>query len=334
MTAAAPHVTAAILNYDGRDLLKVVVPSVLSQSLQAVRVIVIDDGSRDDSVTLCREGWPQIEVVELGRNMGVAAALNRAVEAADGSEYLALLNNDLELDSQWLARLVRTLDEHPEAGSATGKTFNYFRRDELDGAGDLLMPSGAATRRGLGERDRGQYARAEAVFSSCAGMAVYRMRAFAEVGGFDEDFVAYQEDIDWGFRAQLAGFTARYEPAAVAWHMCGATTDRQWARFNDLQRRNQVLVVIKCYPAELLCKHLLAILSYQAGWLLDAVRHREFARQIRALGGVARQLRGTLSKRRRIQARRRVSSSYIDGILTAPAHSGETVGEHIRRVLG
>ena len=210
MSIEAPRITVAILNYEGCELLEVVVPSVLAQSLCGARILVIDDGSKDDSVALARARWPEVEVIELGSNRGVAVALNWAVEAARGSEYVALLNNDLELDERWLELLVETLDEHPEAASATGKTLNYFRRDELDGAGDVLMHSGAATLRGLGESDRGQYEHPEPVFSPCAGMAVYRMAAFTEIGGFDEDFFAYQEDIDWGFRAQLAGFTARY----------------------------------------------------------------------------------------------------------------------------
>lgn len=334
MSPPTPRVAVAVLTYDGRELLDIIIPTVLDQTMEGVRVLVVDNGSTDGSATHCRERWPSVEVLELGSNIGVAAALNRGVQACRESEYLALLNNDVELDRDWLRRLVRTLDEHPHAASATGKTYNYFQRDLLDGTGDILMPSGAATRRGLGEPDEGRYEQPEPAFSACAGVAVYRTSAFAEVGGFDEDFFAYQEDVDWGLRAQLRGFTARYEPRAVAWHMSGATTGRQWARFNQLQRRNQVLVVIKCYPLGTLVRHLPSILSYQLGWLLDAAGKRELSRQLAALGAAIAALPRTLSKRRRIQAARRVGPAQIEAIFTPPPHSGENLAERVRRVLG
>ncbi len=331
-SSPTPRVAVAILNHNGRELLDLIIPSVLAQTLDGVRLLVVDNGSTDGSATHCRERWPNAEVLELGSEIGVAAALNRGVQACRDSEYIALLNNDVELDRGWLQQLVRVLDEHPGAASATGKTYNFFQRDLLDGTGDIIMPCGAATRRGLGEPDDGRYEQPGPVFSACAGVALYRTSAFADIGGFDEDFFAYQEDVDWGFRAQLRGFTARYEPGAVAWHMSGATTRREWPRFNYLQRRNQVLVVIKCYPLRILVRHLPSILSYQAGWLVDAARKGELSRQLAALSAVVVQLPRTIAKRRRIQATRSVGLAQIEAILTPPPHSRETIAERARRL--
>ena len=89
-------------------------------------------------------------------------------------------------------------------------------------------------RRGYGEVDVGQYDAPGEVFSACGGAALYRMAAFDDVGTFDGDFFAYLEDIDWGFRAQLRGWTARYEPSAVVHHVGGATTSRNAAFFGML----------------------------------------------------------------------------------------------------
>ena len=141
-----------------------------------------------------------------------------------------------------MSLLVDELDAHPEAASATGKTLDYRDRAFLDGTGDRMLWSGTATRRGLGERDDRQYERAEPC-QRLWGMSVYRREAFDQVGGFDEDFWAYMEDVDWGFRAQLSGFTCRYVPAALA---CRAATvgrepnPRVWS----LQRRNSLWMVL------------------------------------------------------------------------------------------
>src|SRR5581483_4843135 len=114
--------------------------------------------------------------------------------------------------------LVGCLDAHPEAGSASGKTLVYSNRQVLDGAGNLMRWSGGAARRGYGERDCGQFDSPGEVISACAGYALYRRSAFDLIGDFDEDLVAYYEDVDWGLRAQLAGLRCRYDPAALAYH--------------------------------------------------------------------------------------------------------------------
>ncbi|HEX3872627.1 MAG TPA: glycosyltransferase family 2 protein, partial [Solirubrobacteraceae bacterium] len=244
---ATARVTAIVLTYDGRDMLDVVVPSLRAQRYDSFTIVIVDNGSSDGTAEHVRDRWPDVDLIEIPENVGVAAALNRGVAAAPG-EYIALLNNDLELEPDWLGELVGALDRHPGAASATGKLLNFHRRDEFDAAGDLMRWSGAPDQRGHGEPDRGQYDEPAAVFSPCAGAALYRRSALTEVGPFDEDFFAYMEDIDWGFRAQLAGYASRYEPAAVAYHVGGATTARDAPRYVALQRRNQILLVIKNYP--------------------------------------------------------------------------------------
>jgi GT2 family glycosyltransferase len=330
---AAARVTAIVLNYDGRELLEAVLPSLFAQDYRDFRVLVVDNGSRDGSAAMVRERWPTVQVLELPDNVGVAAALNRGVRCAAGSQYVALLNNDLELDPGWLGRLVGTLEEYPGAASATGKMLNFHRRDELDGAGDLLMWSGAASHRGVGEPDDGRYDEPASVFSPCAGAALYRSEALANVGEFDEDFFAYQEDVDWGFRAQLYGWSARYEPRAIAYHMGGATTRRDGSRYGLLQRRNQILVVIKNYPARALWRHAPKVLSYQAGWIVSSMRERMLGRQLRALAAVIPALPGALRKRRAIQSARRVELHHLDTVMTPVPYAGQGISERVKGIV-
>ena len=212
------------------------------------RVVVVDNGSDDGTAEHLRERYPEVQLVELGANMGFAAAVNRGIEAGDG-EFVAVVNNDLELVPGWLEEMVAALREHPGAGSATGKMLFYDRRDTIDGAGDFTSWYAISAPRGRGETDHGQYDAPEPVFSACGGAALYRRAALDAVGLFDEDFFAYAEDVDWGFRAQLAGWTCRYVPRAVAFHMGGATS----ARVPNLSRylffRNTLSLVAKDWPA-------------------------------------------------------------------------------------
>jgi GT2 family glycosyltransferase len=327
------RVTAIVLNYDGRELLDVMLPSLLAQDYEDVRVVLVDNGSRDGSPAHVRERWPAVEVLEIPDNIGVAAALNRGAEATDG-EYVALLNNDLELLPGWLGALVCCLDEHPRAATATGKMLSYHRRDHLDGAGDLFMWSGAATHRGFGERDEGQYDAVGPVFSPCAGAALYRRAAFEAVGPFDEDFFAYLEDIDWGLRAQLAGFESRYEPAAVCFHHGGATTGQRRRYYDRLQRRNQILLVIKDYPGRALLRHGTKVLLHQAGWIVAAYRDGALREQLASVADAARLAPRMLAKRRDVQRRRRASLAQLDRIVTPEPYAGVGAAERMRGIAG
>ncbi len=142
----------------------------------------------------------------------MARALNVAVGTAR-EDLVALLNNDIELDPHWLGEMVAALERHPEASSASCKLLNYWRRDELDGAGDIFTRAGIATRRGHGQRDSGQFDHESDVFAPTAGAALYRASALAQVGPFDESFFAYFEDVDWGCAHSSPGHRCRYVPA-------------------------------------------------------------------------------------------------------------------------
>jgi GT2 family glycosyltransferase len=315
-------VTAVVLNYDGRHLLEVILPSLAAQTYASLHVLVVDNGSRDDSLAWLAEHWPGVEVLEIPENVGVAAALNRGVAAARG-EYVALLNNDLELEPAWVGELVGALDRHPEAATAACKLRSYRRRDHLDGAGDAITRAITGFRRGHGEPDRGQFDAAEEVFAPTAGAALYRASALARVGPFDESFFAYLEDVDWGLRARLLGLRCRYVPTAVAYHMGSATTGGDTDPFYwTLTRRNQIGVMVKDLPLRLLARHIVPItLEHVAGVVDSCSRGRPFA-YVAVLRQVGPQLPGWLRERRRIQRARAISPQQLDDLLVASELAG------------
>ncbi len=314
-----PHlsrVTVAILNYNGRPLLEVVLPSLEAQRYRDFVTVVVDDCSTDDSVAYLRERHPEIRVVGTGpTNVGVAAALNVAVRSVR-SELVALLNNDIELDSDWLGELVAALDRHPEASSASCKLLNYWRRGELDGAGDIFTSAGIAGRRGHGEPDRGQYDRDEYVFAPTAGAALYRASALGAVGPFDESFYAYFEDADWGMRAQLLGHRCRYVPSAIAYHMGSATTRGELdPKYLRLLRRNLIVLLLKDLPSDFLIKNASRIAWAQLHLLARSARAGGLAVHLRALGDLLRGAPRWLRARKEIQRRRVIDGAELEELV-------------------
>jgi GT2 family glycosyltransferase len=308
-------VTAVVLNYDGRHLLEVILPSLSRQTYSPLEVLVVDDASRDGSVHYLSEHWPDVRVVSNVSNIGVTAAMNRGIAAASG-EYIALLNNDVELEPTWVEEMVAGLERHPDAGTVACKLRDFYKRDRLDGVGDGLTRSMVAYRRGRGEPDTGQFDREEEVLAPTGGAGLYRATALAEVGPFDESFFAYLEDVDWGLRAQLAGLRSWCIPSAVAYHMGGATTGgTENPRYLLLHHRNRIGLIVKDLPMSVIVRNARAILREQAGTLVHGVQHRLLGLYLRAWLEALARLPGWLRARRRIQGLRRVPAGRLQALL-------------------
>jgi GT2 family glycosyltransferase len=309
---AGSEVTVAIPNYNGRKLLEPMLSSVGRQTLKPAAVVVVDDCSEDDSLDYLRANWPHVRVVRQPARRGVTAAMNACLQAAE-TELVALFNNDIELEPDCLAELAAELERHPEAGSVTPKMLDFSERGVLDGAGDLLNWRGGGRRRGHGDPDTGQYEEAEEVFGPCGGAAVYRRSALEAVGGFDEAYYAYYEDIDWAFRAQLAGFRCHYVPTAVLYHHGSATLGRGFSDFNGYHLwRNPVWLVAKCFPAGALIRHVHQIARGQLGNLFVALRERRLRVWVRAMRDALRAMPRVLRQRRALQRARVISAAELE----------------------
>jgi GT2 family glycosyltransferase len=312
---AAPLLTVAVLSYDGRHLLEVILPSLARQSFRDFEVVVVDNGSRDDTVAWLAERWPQVEVVSLAHNVGVTAALNVCARAGRG-ELVGLFNNDLELEPDCLGELVAAMRAHPQAGWAGAKLRDFEQRDVIDGAGDVFTWAATGGRRGHGERDVGQYDQPRAIFGACGGAALYRRSALERVGEFDEDFFAFYEDVDWNLRAQLAGLSCRYVPGAVVYHMGSATIGRGLSDFTRYHLwRNTLWIIAKDLPAGALLRHAPHLLLGQLVNLAVALRDRKLGIWLRVWRDALRGLPRALRKRRAVQARRRIGLRELEAIV-------------------
>jgi GT2 family glycosyltransferase len=314
-TEETPRLTVAVLSYDGRHLLETILPSLAAQRFRDFEVIVVDNGSSDGTTGWLGEHWPEVQVISLPENVGVTAALNVCAHAGRG-ELLALFNNDMELEPDCLGEMVRALGEHPDAGWAAAKLRDFERRELLDGAGDVFTWAATGGRRGHGEVDRGQYDTPGEIFGACGGAALYRRSVLLLVGDFDEDFFAFYEDVDWNLRAQLAGFSCRYVPSAVVYHMGSATIGRGLSDFTRYHLwRNTIWIIAKDLPPGALVRHTPQLILGQAINLAVAIRDGKLDIWLRVWRDALRGLPRVLRKRRQVQARRRIGAQQLEAVV-------------------
>jgi GT2 family glycosyltransferase len=316
---ASPRVTVVVPNWNGERFLETCLSSLRRQSFRDFEVVLADNGSTDGSVEFVEGNFPEVRIVRLPENRGFSAAVNAGIKAASpAAEHVVLLNNDTEVDADWLGALVEAADRHPEAGLFASKLVDFEDRRVLDGAGDALRKSGLPFRVGHGEVDRGQFERETFVFSACAAAALYRSSLFGEVGLFDEDFFSNCEDGDLSFRAQLAGHRCLYVPRSVVYHMGSASTGGTRSTTNTrLGTQNSINLLVKNLPRSLILRALPHLLVGQLLRLLTALHFSGglLRAYLAGLTGAWRMLPLMLRKRGEIQARRRVSDAYVWEIL-------------------
>ena len=313
--AVVPRVTVVIPNWNGERFLRLCLASLRDQSFRAFETIVVDNGSADGSIAFVEEHFPEVGVVSLGENRGIAAAFNAGIEASR-AEFVVLLNNDTEQDPGWLEALVRAAADHPESGLFASKLVDFHERTMLDGAGDAMRLSGLPYRLGHGERDTGRFDRPGYVFGACAAAALYRRDMFDEVGLFDEDFVSYCEDGDLSFRAQLAGYRCFYVPGAVVYHMGSASTGgKRSPTATRLGSRNSFNLLVKNLPLSAV-PHVLPFFALgQFGRLITASATGSLRAHLEGLAGAWRHLPLMLGKRARIQKRKELSDAEVRRLL-------------------
>jgi GT2 family glycosyltransferase len=298
-----PRPTVAVVTWQGAHLLPACLDSLRAQTRPA-DVLVVDNASTDGTADLLRRNYPEVRVLRLPRNSGFAGGFQAALDATS-SPYLALLNNDAEADPEWLARLTDHLDAHPEAAAVTSRMLLAGRGPAtLNNTGVVLLPSGYGADRGLGEPPE-RYPEPGEVFGFSGGAALLRADAVRAVGGAPVPYFLYYEDTDVSWRLRTAGWTIRYEPAAVVHHRHAASSDVRSPLFAFHNERNRLLMLVRCAPAGLALRgwgrFLLTTASLAARHLLSrraAPEHNlRVALRLRVLGSAIRHLPWALGTR-------------------------------------
>lgn len=245
-------VTVVIVNWNGAQFLDRCLSALQAQTVTPHEIILVDNASSDASLEIVRR-FPSVRLLAQNENVGFARGNNLAIEAASAeSEWVALLNPDAFPEPHWLEALVAAAQANPGIDFFGSKLVTAADPAVLDGTGDVYHVSGLVWRMGHGAPVSSFPVQVREVFSPCAAAAMYRRSALLEVGGFDEDFFCYVEDVDLGFRLRLTGYRCLYAPQSVAHHVGSGTTGGQHSDFSVYYgHRNLVWTFVKNMPGVL-----------------------------------------------------------------------------------
>ena len=244
-----PKVTVVIVNWNGERFLDHCLSALLAQTVAPHEIILVDNASSDASLDIVRR-FPSVRLLAQNENLGFARGNNLALEAAVAeSEWIALLNPDAFVEPHWLEGLLSAARDYPAFDVFGSKLVNAADPAVLDGAGDAYHFCGLVWRTGHGVPVSEGADETREMFSPCAAAAMYRRTALQRVGGFDEDFFCYIEDVDMGFRLRLHGYRCLYVPQSVAHHVGSGTTGGQHGDFASYHgHRNLVWTFVKDMP--------------------------------------------------------------------------------------
>jgi GT2 family glycosyltransferase len=304
-------------NWNGMKFIGMCLDSLDQSDFCSYEVIVIDNGSVDGSREMIEKDYPLVRLIKNPENMGFAVACNQGIKAAKG-KYISLLNNDIEVESNWLTKLYEGMERHPECGMGTTKMMFLDQRDVFYNAGDLFHAWSAGGGRGQGEKDIGQYEEEDYVFGACAGAGIYRRDFFEKVGIFDEDFFIFAEDVDINMRGQLQGFKCVYLPKAKVYHIGTATVGLYSDRYIYLCKRNDIFVLIRNYSLKLYFKYLWTILRHQINDIKYFTYRGQGVVLFKSKLDVFKMLVPMLIRRFSIQKSRTVTDKIIDRLIIKP----------------
>jgi GT2 family glycosyltransferase len=308
-------VSIIVVNWNGERFLKDCLGALLGQSYSNCEIILVDNGSSDNSVRFAREKFPEVKVVELKENEGFTGGNAAGLEIAQGA-FIALVNTDARADETWLQNLIEPMVGDGTVGICASKLI-FTDSLTLNSAGDGLTTAGVGFNRGLGG-NAADFKTPEFVFGACGAAVLYRRRMLDEIGFLDDDFFLYDEDTDLNFRAQLAGWKCAYVPTAIAYHVANATARRLSNLHVYYHTRNLEFVWIKNMPLGIMLRFAHHKIIQEVGsFCYLCLRHGKWAAFFKAKRDFLRALPVMLKKRQKILAAKRVPNRHVRSILTS-----------------
>ncbi|MCD6430811.1 MAG: glycosyltransferase family 2 protein [Deltaproteobacteria bacterium] len=251
--------------------------------------------------------FPQVELIKLTDNVGFARANNIGLEMVDDCLWVALLNPDAYPAPDWLEKMSRAVALYPEYTFFGSRMLAAGQPEKLDGIGDCYHFLGLPWRLGHGREANGKFLFRREIFSPCAAAALYRREIVLEIGGFDEDFFCFLEDVDLGFRLRLAGYRCCYVPEAVVLHEGSVVTGRQSPFSVYHGHRNLVWAFVKNMPQPAFLLFVGPHLIFNFLVVVWYLIRSQGTTIVRAKYDAIKGLSVMLEKRRQIQARRKAS---------------------------
>jgi GT2 family glycosyltransferase len=258
-----PLVTSSIVNLNGSDYLRDCLDSLknLSYPKEQIEIIIVDNGSTDDSIEFLNKNYPEARIIRNNSNFGFAKANNQAAAQAKG-EYVAFLNNDTKVDKNWLTELLKPIYGSDEIICSGSKVLSFDGRN-IDFAGGMINfeAKGFQVDYGISKEDDKHNIERFLPFVNGGAMLV-KKDVFLNAGGFDEDFFAYYEDVDLGWRLWVIGYKVILAPSSIVYHMHHGTSKAfSEDKLRYLKERNSLISLYKNYGEQSLSGILAATLS-------------------------------------------------------------------------
>ena len=263
-----------ILNWNGEQMLRTYLPTVMRYSREEAVVYVADNASTDGSLAFLKRDYPQCRLIELEKNWGFAEGYNQALKMID-AEYYLLLNSDIEVTHHWLTPMIEYMDNHAEVAACQPKLLSIYDRDRFEYAGasgGFLDRFGYPFCRGrifdTVEADNGQYDDAAEILWATGAALMIRSKDYWEAGGLDARFFAHNEEIDLCWRLRIRGRRIMCLPESYVYHVGGGTLPKSNPMKTFLNFRNNLTMLYKCLPEEELASVMRWrwVLDYMAAW--------------------------------------------------------------------
>ncbi|MDO5841614.1 MAG: glycosyltransferase family 2 protein [Methanosarcina mazei] len=216
MSGKHKSVSVVILSYNSKEDLKECIPSLISQTYQDFEIIFVDNASTDGSEEFIRANYPEIKVVQTGKNLGYPAGNNAGFEVAEG-EYIVVVNPDTVPDPEWLAELVKPLENDLTIAATTSKVLIYYQKDKINTCANTAHYTGLTFCRGL-NKSASELDSCQPVGAVSGCSFAIRSDMLKNINGFDSDFFLYQEDADLSWRIRFAGGKIMYIPESIIYH--------------------------------------------------------------------------------------------------------------------
>jgi len=318
------RVAIVILNWNGRKMLQEFLPSVVEHSATA-QIVVADNGSTDDSLDFLRTNYPQIQLVINDKNYGFAEGYNKALAHVE-ADYYVILNSDVEVTPNWIEPVVELMESDEKIAICQPKLLSHINRENFEyagGAGGFIDRFGYPFCRGRVfstlEKDEGQYDDVREVFWATGAAMFVKAPLFHKLGGFDGDFFAHMEEIDFCWRAKNSGYKVMYCPASKIYHVGGGTLPPSSPFKTFLNFRNNFALLYKnlrrisiayVFPARIVLDYVAAVRFLTEG------KPKEFWAVVRAHFAFYRMVPNLTRKRRKMD-HRKVGEIYRGSVVFA-----------------
>lgn len=314
-----------IVNFNGREHLNECFNTInkLNYPKEKIEIIMVDNGSKDNSVQFVKNKFRNVRIIQNAVNEGFAKPNNDAAKIATG-DYLALINNDMRIDSNWINDMLDTLNScNDESYICVGSKIINWDGSKLDFAGGSINFFGHGYQDDFGmsiEEANKKHNKDKDILFACGGSMIIDRKVFLEVGGFDEDYFAYFEDVDLGWRLWTLGYKVKYCAKSICYHKHNGTSKKM--NRNKVMRmynRNSLFTIFKNYESDKVYEILTAALLLKANKGFDSKGDEDDNPEQLGIMDFTNKLAIMSKKREYIQKNRKVSDKeIIDSFINIP----------------